>query len=119
MEKENAFGEKYLEMEDLRIEIDESGVGVCGFGATEENRVYTLESKIDKFIKCSNSKCYKGGISMRGILQKLDDIVSKKQTSCEFDMVCQGDEGSLKGKKLYQHCNNHYKIKIEIKYKKL
>lgn len=44
-------------------------------------------------------------------------MVSKKQTDLETVAICQGYEGSPKGKRRYRSCINSFKVKVHITYK--
>lgn len=109
--KKVGFDEAFSQIEDIRVEVAESGRDV-----EEWNRdsIYTKQHFPGEFINCSNSFCYNGGFSIGSILR---EMVSKKQTELETRKGCQGNEGSPKGRRIYRKCLNSFKIKVSIKYK--
>lgn len=44
-------------------------------------------------------------------------MVRNKETEREARGLCQGNEGSPKGKKIYRKCYHSFKMKIAIRYK--
>lgn len=105
------FNEAFPEIEDLRVEVEQLGNGV-----TELNRiqVYNKEYFPGEFIDCKNPLCYNGGFSIGYILR---DMVRKGETEFETSIICQGYEGSPKGRRKYGECMNLFKIKVSIQYK--
>lgn len=106
------FDEAFPEIDDLTVEVEESGRGV-----DSENRksIYQKESFPGEFIDCRNPLCNKGGFSIGSILR---DVVRSKQSQLETTERCHGYVGSPKGRVIDKFCMNHFKIKISIKYKK-
>ena len=109
--KKAPFDEAFPEIEDLKVEITESGEGVSEWS---HKRIYTKKYFPGEYIDCSNSLCYNGGVSIGSILR---GMVVSKQTTLEDSKLCQGSEGSPKGRRIYRKCLNSFKIKVEIKYK--
>ncbi len=103
------FEEAFSEIEDVSVEVEESGEGVSWQG----KRTYGKAS-LGEHINCSNPICYNGGVSIGSILRGL---VRNKQTQAEVTKKCQGYEGSPKGKRKYRDCFNFFKIKVSVKYK--
>lgn len=105
------FDEAFPQIEDLIVEVEESGRGI-----DEWNRksMYRKEYFPGEYVDCSNSLCYNGGFSIGSILR---EMVSKKQTELQTSRHCQGHEGSPKGKRIYRKCTNHFTIRVSITYK--
>ncbi len=80
-------------------------------------RKYTLtKANIREYVDCSNTLCYNGGCSIGIILHRM---VREKQTEFETSELCQGNEASAKGRRIYRKCYNFFKIKVSIKYKEV
>lgn len=109
--KKVSLKEAFPEIEDLRVEVEESGSGI---GGRTRVHTYTIADLPGPYIDCSNVLCYNGGFSIESILR---DMVSKRQAELESGRSCQGYEGSPKGKKKYRDCLNWFKIKVSLKYK--
>lgn len=110
--KKVSFDEAFPEIEDLTVEVEESGHGISDW-----NRKSTYRKKYfpGEYIDCSNPLCYNGGFSIGSILS---EMIRNKQTELETSKLCQGNEGSPKGRRIYRKCINFFKIKVSIKYKK-
>jgi hypothetical protein len=104
------FKEAFPEIEDVRVEVAKSGAGIDEWN---NHAIYGKED-LGEYIDCSNSLCYDGGFSIGAILR---DMVSKKQMDLETSQLCQGNEGSPKGRRIYRKCVNYFKVKVSIKYK--
>jgi hypothetical protein len=105
------FDEAFPQIEDLKVEVIESGHGIIG---QSRKSFYRKQYFPGEYINCSNPLCYNGGFSIGSILR---EMVSNKQTELETTESCQGYEGSPKGRRKYKGCLNFFKIKISIKYK--
>ena len=106
-----SFEEAFPEIEDLIVEVEESGQGV-----SERNckRTYRKQNLPGEYINCSNPLCYNGGFSIGSILR---EMIRNRQTELETSELCQGNESSLKGRRIYRKCMNSFKIKVSIKYR--
>ena len=109
--KKVSFDEAFPEIEDLTVEVEEFGHGISGWG---QKFIYRKQNFPGECINCSNPLCYNGGFSIGSILR---EMARNKQTELETEKMCQGYEGSPKGRKRYRDCSNSFKIKISIKYK--
>ena len=110
--KKASFEEAFPEIEDLTVEVEETGHGV---GEWNRKRIYRKQYLPGEYIDCSNPLCYNGGFSIGSILR---EMVKKKQTELETSKLCQGHEGSPKGRRIYRKCMNFFKVKVSIKYNK-
>jgi len=104
-----SFEEAFPEIADLKVIVEESGHGV-----REWNRVRHYGKNIGEYIDCSNPLCYNGGFSLGSILR---EMVRKRETHREETAICQGYEGSPKGRRKYRDCMNFFKITVDIQYK--
>jgi hypothetical protein len=109
--EKGSFDEAFPEIDNLTVEVEESGHGIsdCDRRSTYKKQYFPGE-----YIDCSNPLCYNGGFSMGSILR---EMVKNKQTELETSKLCQGNEGSPKGRKIYKKCMNFFKIKVSVCYK--
>jgi hypothetical protein len=109
--KKASFQEVFPELEEARVEVEETGEGVY-----ERSRRSVLSSKthLSEFVNCSNPLCYNGGVSIGSIIRSM---VAQKQTELETTKLCQGYEGSPKGRRKYRQCFNFFTVKVALTYK--
>jgi len=108
-----SFEEAYPTIEDVTVEVEETGPKIF-FGRAKSRKHTYQKNTLGEFIDCSNHDCLAGGFSI-GLT--LDRMVRENQTHLETSEFCQGCESSPKGRKKYP-CEHHFKIKVNIKYKK-
>jgi hypothetical protein len=104
------FEAAFPQIEDLIVEVEEKGDGVPWDGKQYRYGKTTG----GEYVNCSNPRCYNGGFHLGGIIRSM---ISQKQTNLETSTICQGQEGSPKGRRIYQECMNYFKIKVSITYK--
>jgi len=109
--KKSSFDEAFPQIEDLTVRVKEDGHGVREL---RKDLLYTKRNLPGEYINCSNPRCYNGGFSIGRLLR---DMIYSKQTEQEKYEICQGYEGSPKGRRNYGPCDNSFLIKISIKYK--
>jgi hypothetical protein len=103
------FRESFPTIKAARVEVTESD----SFGWNPgEPRVYT-ESTLGEYIDCHKRLCYNGGFSIGDLLR---DMVTRRETDRPATKMCQGDEASPKGRKIYRKCRNAFSIQIHIDY---
>jgi hypothetical protein len=107
--KKVGFDQAFPEIEDLKVVVEQDGHGI-----REYNKTRHYGKDVVEYIDCSNSLCYNGGFSIGGILR---DMVRNRETHREDLALCQGYEGSPKGRRRYRSCINSFQFKIDIKYK--
>lgn len=111
------FEDAFPMVASIRIAYKESGMGVSvfeqddaeGFAHHITNKVYVPE-----YIRCSNGLCVHGGYR---IAEKIREMVNNKETASSGSIICCGNEGSPKGRRIYRKCYNFIKYKVEIAYK--
>lgn len=104
------FEEAFPQIEDVKVEIEEGGHGIY----SEFRNRFRTKGSLGEYIDCSNPLCYNGGFSIGEILR---EMVRAKQSDLETSKLCQGYEGSPKGRRRYRRCMNFFKIKVQIKFK--
>jgi hypothetical protein len=109
--KTTSFKEAFPAVEDIRVEVTETGEGVNPRLATS---VYRLGSMPGQYVDCHNPRCYNGGFNLGQLIMFMTD---SRETEKETEMHCQGYEGSPKGRKKDGPCFNRFKVKISIKYR--
>lgn len=107
-----SFEDAFPQIEDITIVGEESSLG-----SPQGNPFsYRKPHLPGEYIDCSNPVCYRGGFSVGSVLR---EMVRNKETEREARGICQGNEASPKGKKIYRKCLNTFKMKISIKYKEV
>ncbi len=106
------FEKAFPEIKNISIEFNQRGYGVYN---EESKRRITDSRDIGEYLNCNNSSCQRGGFA---IGQEIREMVRSKETEREKLLICEGDEGSPKGRKIGRRCINHINVKIKIKYKK-
>lgn len=105
------FVDAFPTIDEITVEIDMDGIRP--FGAYGGVRVFD-KSNIEPAYDCPNPQCTRGGIRLESLISQM---VCSRETSKEFQLKCEGYEGSPKGKRYYRTCTNWYKVKISIRYK--
>ena len=103
------FEKAFPEIKDISVEVKETGRGTYNGSRTS----HYSNSNIGEYVNRSNSMCYNGGFRLGGIIR---EMVYKKETVREGSAMCQGNEGSPKGRKIYRKCWNDFSYKIQIEY---
>lgn len=106
-----SFDQAFPDIEHVVVEYKETGHSV----QTGSKRI-DRKSYLHEFINCSNPLCYNGGFSIRAILR---EMVRNRKTELETRKICQGYEGSPKGRRKYGKCVNLFEIQVSIKYKEV
>lgn len=70
---------------------------------------------MSEYVDCSNRFCYNGGVSVGRIIR---NMVGSKATRHETELlICQGYEGSPKGRRRYRSCLHAFRVVAEVKYR--
>jgi len=114
-----SFEEAYPDIESIKIEYTESGVGAYSHIFNERSegkykRCLSDKNYIAEYIRCSNRLCVHGGFCVG---EKIRDLVREKETAFEGTIFCCGNEGSPKGRRIYRRCLNNIEVKITLSYK--
>lgn len=105
-----SFAEAFPEIEDTRVEAKEYGYAP----EAKQCWLYTREHPPGEYVDCSNPLCYNGGFSIASVLRQMArDGLTEHETSG----LCQGNEGSPKGRRIYRKCMHSFEVKVTIKYK--
>jgi len=102
------FEKAFPEIKDINVEVKETGTGTYNSRISHYNKESSSE-----YINCSNPICYNGGFKLGNIIR---EMVCKKETERQGSAMCQGSEGSPKGRKIYRKCWNGFSYKIQIEY---
>jgi hypothetical protein len=65
-------------------------------------------------MRCPNYRCERGGFEFDNLV---GDMVREGETWKDFELDCQGDEGSPTGRRKGRSCEMSVKGQIEVKYK--
>lgn len=115
--KKVTFSEAFPDIDDIKVEVIETSEPKTDKMLKEEkyqNNKRAYGKLLGEFIDCSNRFCYNGGFSIGDIIRTM---VSQKQISKEGSTICQGYEGSAKGRRRYRSCLHCFYYHVEIKYK--
>lgn len=105
------FAAAFPQVESFKIEVLEQK---DFWGREASHRHYSLENEPGEYINCNNSSCYNGGVSIGDILKTM---VRENLRDFEVTKICQGNEGSPKGRKIYRKCLHQFKITASIEFK--
>lgn len=84
-----------------------------GFRGSPRTWTFT-ERNFRHAVNCSNSPCYGGGVEIGWIIH---DMARTEQADREETKMCQGCEGSPKGRRRYRSCLHSFHIKAHVEYK--
>lgn len=107
-DKVEGFKKAFPEIKTTKVEFQETG-----YMAKNKDKRTITEQTMTNVIPCSNLRCSNGGVSIEDILR---DMSMEKKKHWEGTKKCQGQECS-KGY-VDRECNNFFKIKVDIEYKK-
>ena len=107
--RRGTFEEVFPNIKEVSVIVEQAKYG----RDSPVSRQYS-KNDLSEYIDCTNPVCYNGGISIGNILRKM---VNERQTHFEGGQLCQGYEGSPKGRRKYNKCPVYFKIDINIKYK--
>jgi len=106
--EKTTFENAFPQVEECVVTIEESGHGISDWSRTRTYR------NPGEYINCQNPLCYNGGFNIGWPIR---EMVEKRKTQKEDSALCQGNEGSPKGHRIYRKCMNFFKYKISIKYR--
>ncbi|MBL1215810.1 MAG: hypothetical protein HND52_20750 [Ignavibacteriae bacterium] len=106
----NLFDTLYPDIESIRIEIIEKGLGGYSY-----KKKYVLYQKADigRNIECGNPRCTGGELELKKFV---DQMYRRKFKNLNLIQWCQGYKGSPYGKERYGACPNQFEIDIKIEY---
>jgi hypothetical protein len=107
--KKTTFEKAFPEVRNIVVNVTETGDGLY---RGERNHHYT-KSTIGEYINCSNRSCYNGGFRIGDILR---DMILSRENDRKGTDVCQGNEASQKGRRIYRKCLNEFSFTIHIDY---
>jgi hypothetical protein len=113
--KKVPFREAFPQIEDMQIEVNEKGAGVDSWLPEDDGpRRYTMSNLPGEYINCSNPLCYNGGFSVGDLIR---EMIREQKSTLKASRVCQGYEGSPKGRRKYRKCVNSFTVTIRVVYK--
>jgi hypothetical protein len=109
--EKTTFEKAFPEIEELSIQIEDYGHGVNQWN---KFRSFSKSNSSGEYIDCINPLCYNGGFSIGDILR---EMIKNKEEIKDGSCICQGNEGSPKGRRVYRKCLNMFIYKVKIKFK--
>jgi hypothetical protein len=110
LSNKTTFEKAFPDIEKISIEVNEKGKGIKG----ELGRSLYGKSSISEYINCKNTKCFNGGFRIGEVIRSL---YFNRETEAKGNCVCQGREGTPKGRRLYDFCENRFNFNVKIEYK--
>jgi hypothetical protein len=105
------FSGAFPMIDEINVEIEESGSGVAEWNKKSH---YSKSTLTNEYIRCSNPRCRNGGFSLESIIR---EMFFTGKLIFETSTLCEGYEGSPKGRIKGKKCINYFKIKVTIKLK--
>lgn len=106
--KTSSFEKAFPDIEKIKVHVIESD------GCHDKERTYSNNSLPGEYVNCSNPRCYNGGFDLGGIIRNMG---YRSDTQFEGTRLCQGYEGSPKGRNNYGPCDRLFKVSISVQYK--
>lgn len=104
------FEQAFPNIDDCRIEVTFEGEGAIG---SRNVRIFTKDN-LGEYVDCRKPLCYNGGFNIADILRSAE---AEKRTEIDQGVICQGYQGSPKGRRNYGPCLAYFKVKGTITYK--
>jgi len=108
--KKAPFEEVFPQIDEISVIVEER----VGSADRNSRKRHYNKKNISEYVDCSNPLCYNGGVSIGSIIRSM---VIEKQTHNKTTKLCQGYEGSPKGRKKYRDCLHMFDVEVDIKYK--
>jgi hypothetical protein len=103
-----SFAEAFPSIASVRVEVTESEV------AGQPRRRVLDERSLSEYVDCSNPVCYNGSFDIGDVIRRM---VSEKETSRATRAMCQGYEGSPKGRKRFRSCLHSFEARVTVAYR--
>ena len=116
--QEVSFLKKFPQVVSLKLNGKESGAfsNLNMIPQEAKSLVYFDESSISAKIPCSNPRCQQGGYPLEAML---DSIIGMCTEEHQGYIRCNGHEGTPKGGRIGNSCDNSIKFTITVNYKPL
>jgi hypothetical protein len=74
---------------------------------------FSRENFPGEYVDCTNPRCYDGGYELAETLRRMG---ASRETHLEEERMCQGNEGSPKGRREYGPCGHRFSIVADVAY---
>ena len=111
--KRATFAEAFPSIETFRVEVSETDIS----DVPNKHVVAVTYDGLHPprpYFDCHNPLCYNGGVNLQEILQ---EVVSRGQMSARRTVMCQGYEGSPKGRRRDGPCDHRFDVAVTLNYK--
>ena len=109
--KKGTFRQAFPAIRILTAKVKESGEGVTQSTA---ERIFNADSLPSEYMDSHNPLRWNGGLAIGSVIR---NTVAARQGQAKVEQLCQGQEGSSKGRQVYDRCLNMFDIDIDISYK--
>lgn len=102
------FAQAFPQVEHITVRVTENDM---------VNDVHTIifdERNMREFVDCTNWVCFNGGFRLGNLV---GELVRDGATEGSKSGLCQGYEGSPKGRRKYRKCLHGFKVEVRIVYK--
>jgi hypothetical protein len=100
-----SVNEAFPGIEEIDITIEQDTYGYYCQHQWQRISHFT-KSTIPRHMHCVNPRCQQGGVDLQSFVLS--------HSNGEFDISCNGHEGSPAGRRKGDPCDNHFKIKLNI-----
>lgn len=111
----SSFEESFPEIDTIKIDYMEDVAGFRKASDGELGRhVVTDKRSLKGYFPCSNRLCFDGGFHIEPIIR---GMIRSRKGNIVGEYICQGNEGSPHGRKIYHRCLHKFEYEITINYK--
>jgi hypothetical protein len=101
----NQVNEAFPGVISVDLHVSQDPNGYYRRSAGQNTNYFTLQS-LSRHVDCLNPRCNQGGLDLQNIVRFFE--------SGEYDFWCRGHEGTPKGRKVGDSCDNRFSISLKI-----
>lgn len=109
----STFASTFPQIESAAVAVTHRESGLLRDAGEGANDWYT-EKTLGEHVRCTNDLCYAGGFPIGNVLR---EMVSARETHREGRLLCRGNEGSPKGRRIYRKCLYGISYTIDLVYR--
>ena len=108
------FQEAFPQIESIKVDLEQDKFGFYLREDAWRKKSRYSDGNLPAHIDCCNRYCQRGGFDIQTFLWTM---THSKEINRQFDLRCNGDEGSPGGRRKGKSCMNSAKVEITITYK--